>query len=574
MMKPSTLRRRLQGDDGQWPERARRLRDDTGYVLAVTALFLVPMVAFTAYAVDLGAWFARAAKIQRAADAAALAAAPMLPDNAKAASAAVQSLVKNGFCTTGSTSTCTPTDPDVSVTMGPVTGSTTKYFVTLQDAKVDQYFSKLARPGGTLVNRQGTAERIRPVPMGSPRNFLGTGGLQSGFAKENLWASVSGYCARNEHGDRITPYADANGSSGAGRCDYGASGAPSWLRKNVDYNANGYFYGIEFPANLSGNYSIQIYDAAQCQYEGTAAGDSGADDVTPRPQRQYTFTVRSNNSNDPSLATVLQTTTIGPNTNAPAGGSLPAGPFCGAWRNLYTFVNPSVGTYYLQVNPVIPTNKLVAEGQNQFGIRVRQPTGYTPCVNDPTEQNADVTYNANCPKVFALTHLGVYAAFSGSTPSFYLASVGAEHAGKTMEVELFDPAEGATRIELLDPRGNPVNFTWEIGCKDARYQSDTGTACATGESPPSGGYGNLVANYVDVSGDGTKPFAQLTQTGKYSDRLLRLRTVLRSDYATYYGSLSWWKIRYTVCSSGCSIGDRTTWTVRIKGDPVRLVPNS
>ncbi|MCB1250955.1 MAG: hypothetical protein KDB36_16180, partial [Acidimicrobiales bacterium] len=59
------------------PEPDARLEDgrtarERGYILALTALMILPILAFTSYAVDLGAWYARAAKIQAATDAASL----------------------------------------------------------------------------------------------------------------------------------------------------------------------------------------------------------------------------------------------------------------------------------------------------------------------------------------------------------------------------------------------------------------------------------------------------------------------------------------------------------------------
>lgn len=509
----------------------------------MTAMLLLPIMAFTAVAVDLGAWYSRGEQLQRYADAAALAAAPLLPDEGDANTAAGEALTKNGVdCAV------------LSCSMGAISGSDTKYKVSVTDPRVEQFFS---RPFENQVDitRSATAQRVRPVPMGSPRNFLGTNALFTGAARENLWLSVSGYCARNEHGDRITPRADANGSSGLGNCVPGFGG---YVRENVDYSTDGYFYGVTFPPGATGSHRVEVYDAAQCQFEGTGANDSGADNATAA--RQYEFTVRDNDSNDPRLTTPLFTQIISPSN---------CGTYAGRWVNLGNISNP-VGTYYVQVKPVIPTSKTVAEGQNQFGLRVYSGS-WSPCTNDSTVSGGTVSLNPTCPNVFAVSHLGVYAAIAGVTPSFFLASVEAEHAGKIMEVELFDTAEGSLALELLDPNGNAVNFRWEIACKDGKYQSQTGTGCATGEAAPTGGYGNLISNRLDVSGTGTKPFTRLTQTGKYSDRLLRLQVTLPTDYATRYGANTWWRMRYTPAAAASS--DRTTWSVSIKGDPVRLIPN-
>src|SRR5690606_17306949 len=77
--------------------RPRRLSDG-GYVLALSGLLLVPLLAFTGLAVDLGAWYARAAELQRAVDAAALAGVTALPQGeTPAVDMAIAVLRQNGF---------------------------------------------------------------------------------------------------------------------------------------------------------------------------------------------------------------------------------------------------------------------------------------------------------------------------------------------------------------------------------------------------------------------------------------------------------------------------------------------
>jgi hypothetical protein len=530
-------------------DRGAELDVEKGYVIALTALLLLPILAFTSFAVDLGAWYARASEIQRASDAAALAGAPLLPNMGLATDAARTTLAKNGFVA----------GDDISISYTKV--NNTRMQVRVTDASVPQYFSSLFRDT-VSIERQATAEKIKPVPMGSPRNFLGTNQELASYtsnARENFWISVSGYCAKNEHGDRITPRADRNGNHS---CVPGTGGALA----NDDYSADGYYYAVEFPDDYAGgSATLQAFDAAHCQGNGSGADDSGANTGSAR---QYDFIVRSNDSNDPAMTTVLQTTRISPSNCTT---------YRDQWRSLWTFGSPTPGTtYYLQVKPVIPTDQTGSdsiEGQNQFGLRLQIGGTFSPCTTDATTAASGIPASAtSCANVYALTHLGVYANLAGSTPSFYLASVGEEHAGKVMEVELFDSAEGAEYIELLDPNGDPATFTWEIGCKDGTYRSENGGSCTTGEQAPTNGYGPGTTNKKSVAGDGTRPWSSgLTQSGIYSDRLLRLRVNLPATYGDIYGANTWWRIRYT---KGPAAGDRTTWTIRIKGDPVRLVPNS
>jgi hypothetical protein len=203
------------------------------------------------------------------------------------------------------------------------------------------------------------------------------------------------------------------------------------------------------------------------------------------------------------------------------------------------------------------------------------------CTGDATVAVSNAAFRADCPHVFGVTDLGVKAnAAGGEDPSFFLASIGPEHGGKIMEVELFDSAEGAERIRLLNPNGTQATFTWEIACQDGSYRSDNGGTCPntpTENAPPGPqGYGP-VANVTEVDVSGTvgnanRPWsARNDQNGRYSDRAIRLRLRLPDDMAAAFGTNTWWRVQYVVNDS---VNDRTTWSVAIKGDPVRLIPNA
>ena len=75
----------------------RRLKGESGYILIVTALLLVPLVVFTGFGVDLGSWYAQAAKQQRAVDAASLAGVVQLPNQSNAVQSGLASLKANGY---------------------------------------------------------------------------------------------------------------------------------------------------------------------------------------------------------------------------------------------------------------------------------------------------------------------------------------------------------------------------------------------------------------------------------------------------------------------------------------------
>ncbi|MCD9622653.1 pilus assembly protein TadG-related protein [Rhabdothermincola salaria] len=522
----------------------RPLRAQDGFILVLTALLLLPLLAFTGLAVDLGSWLGRAAQIQKAADAAALAGVAYLPDTGRADRAAREVATANGF---------TDGTDGISVSVTPVSGNSAQLRVTITDAGADQYFTEPFTGGAVDITRASTAEYIKPVPMGSPKNFLGTGGLLSGSNRENFFLAVSGGCSSKEQGDRIMTQTDANftttnnpptGSNGWNRC----TGSTTIV--NQSYDPNGYFYAVEFAQDYAGSVRLQVYDAPYCTSGG--AGDStGA--FTTR------FTVRDNTSFNPLNTGVINSRVFSPSD---------CGSWGGRWETLHTLVNPTAGTYFIQVQGQSQAEAGSQDqmGSNSFGLRAletRYGGSFQPCTSDPSQSGSRV----DCPNVYGVNNMGILAALAGTTPSFYLAEIGPEHNNKTMEISLWDPGEGSLELEVLDPTGDPATFRWEVLCQDG-----SSAPCA-GEIAPNGGYGPQVDDELDLgnpSSDYPQPGPHRVSTSKYSDRLLKLTIELPTDITAAYGGLTWWRIRYTV---GSAPTDRTTWAVAVKGDPVRLIPN-
>ena len=90
-----------------------KTRSEHGFVLVFMCLSIVTLTGVAGMAVDLGNWYFNADKVQKAADAAALAGAPSLPNNRPAAFAAArQTLEENGFTDSHIyDASTTPTDP-------------------------------------------------------------------------------------------------------------------------------------------------------------------------------------------------------------------------------------------------------------------------------------------------------------------------------------------------------------------------------------------------------------------------------------------------------------------------------
>jgi hypothetical protein len=141
----------------------------------------------------------------------------------------------------------------------------------------------------------------------------------------------------------------------------------------------------------------------------------------------------------------------------------------------------------------------------------------------------------------------------GSSPTLiYLAQVDAAHAGKTLEIKLFDPGDITnTTMRIKQPTAT--------GYVDASF-----TFTATGSSggaPTSGGPQTSLPTSNSL-------------TNFYNNEWVTISVALPANYGT--GGLTppgetqpgWWKVEYTVGTSG---QDVTTWEVTIRGNPVHLV---
>ena len=94
----------------------------------------------------------------------------------------------------------------VTVDVAPVQGNRRRLKVTITDPRVRTYFGVDHEGHRSRSRGQAMAEYVLPVPLGSPRNYLGTGNLgkstRARFDPEYLWASVNGYCTGKEQGDQ------------------------------------------------------------------------------------------------------------------------------------------------------------------------------------------------------------------------------------------------------------------------------------------------------------------------------------------------------------------------------------
>lgn len=563
-----------------------------GYVLATTALLLIPLMIFAALAVDVGGWYSRAAQIQRASDAAALAAVVWMPDTDRATAVALQTAKANGF---------DDDDPDVSVQLTILDSQSVRVDIT---ADGESYFGGVVIDDDIAITRFSSAEYILPVPMGNPSSALGTGNLSLlGGPNENMWLAVSGYCTGRQQGDavsaryqltsylcpRATPYTITIGGT-----NYSVTPPATANELNPQYDPEGYYLVIDMPAASTGtSYDVQIFDPGYCDpraegvyrvgstYPSLADTQAAANELTPvlLETRMYAA----------DTTQITDTDNIVPSNlwGSPSVRVWPAST-CG-WQTAYTIPsNAQRGRWLMNFRSQPVTTQL---GLNVFGVRVVTSATTLVCTNTGPA--------SPCPKVYAKDRLSIYApsvdkngtamATPGSPASFFLAEISEVHAGKTLEVTLFDPGEGMNNLQVIAPDLSRHPFTFET--IDSQLAQPTANVIDT--MVDSGGsvvamsdiaetasstIANCSISATVAASDPTTPAAGSydcldVSNWAFQNRTVRVSIEIPNSYTCAPGvNGCWWRVRYEPEATvpPTPVTDRTVWSVRVVGDPIRL----
>ena len=494
-----------------------RFKDEKGMALPFVATMLVVLLGVAAFAVDLGWLYLNGTRLQRAADSSALAGVVYLPgDTTGAADQAVNGANANGW--------------DIGTVNGnPVGGggpdeltwqslADNKLEVTLQ-ASVPSFFVKVLGIDSFSLTRTATAEYVKPVPLGSPANCFGIGGsvsssglsggastalsVCSGYT-QNFWAGINGRRTAKEHGD---PFGVACITASSSSCN----------GTNSDYRPN-YFFGVEVPAGKT-YLDVYIYDLGFYDRSGFAeAGDEQSLSNSASGGTHTTFSlfdpdqspVIPSDNNDVSPCSVG-----GPNPHTVNSGSS-SSTYKNRWLRICRVSNPEEGIYVLKI-----ANNGNIGGSNHYAIL------------------ADTNNVAsNFPRVYGINDMSIFTNAPSGSATIYLADVDPVHAGKTLELEFFDPGEGAGNADMTvepPPGVGPISCVW---------------TATNGQS------GNTCTLNTTISG-----------TAQFNSEWITMQIDIPSDYTC--STDCYWKMDADLNVSH----DRTTWTARVIGNPVRLVPN-
>ena len=347
----------------------------------------------------------------------------------------------------------------------------------------------------------------------------------SPLTSQGYWGAVITKGGSRENGDQWAPFND-----------------------NYHSTSNNYFdgKGVDYEVQIGGaNGQVQLFDPTFCETGSSSGGGfQGAGDhwIAGSANGVTTiFTLFDERGTPYNISDDVQMGTTG-NTFAnqiradysgafgtPGHGGLSdcaSDPYHNAWYQLATGL--PTGSYRLNVSTTVAGNDST-NAENMWSVWASAASGTSRVYG----QGKMVTYNN----------------LVSGTQLFYLAQIDQVHAGKTMEIKLFDPGDvgGNAYLRILSPDGNAYNYV------NFTYTADNGRSSAT----PT----NVIQTASSASGS------------YFQDALITIQIPIPSTYGS--GGLTpagvpgpgWWKIEYQVAGGN----DTTSWQVDIQGNPVHLL---
>ncbi len=391
-----------------------------------------------------------------------------------------------------------------------------------------------------------------------------------------FWGTLNSQGAENVNGDAHQPYYDT-------RTGQVSPGCGTITAVRACYDPNEYYnYAVEVPQGATGN--VWIYDPGFCDvntdrgtgdrwFGGTAGvtttyevwdtnntlydrGDDGVGFVGTTPNATSGGLFRNMSAGDSTMGGDTSVNECLYETDDTYGDGRD---YHNRWYLLASGLPGGVGgpkIYRVHTTATDPANVTQQRGtnaENSFAIYASASSG--------------------TPRVYGLGAMQAFTPLksAGGTESseFYLAQIEKVHAGKTVEISLWDPGDTnplTASIEILIPNGasswtaTPVTYTASTGT------NNSGRADGTGGKPN--------CNTNSRTSESTTPINTFTSGGNTTGRFNGCWLVIQAVIPDAYQALAqgWWKIKYTMTGNGVS-NDVTTWKVQILGNPVHLIVN-
>jgi hypothetical protein len=272
------------------PHRSRDPKSlSRGQGLVLFAMAIVMLMGLMAIVIDVSWYWSNSLRVQRAADAAAMAGAVWLPGNApKGVTMAAEEATKNGYTASGGTQ-CGVDKVCIEAAQDIAHANPNRMVVTIT-APVQTFFMRILGINSIRASRTAKAEYVLPVPMGSPQNYYGVGlfvvpsantGLDAGTpVAGGAWSNPS-----RADGDNNGSYATA--SANGAQQQWGTFGLldPPTIPNATDIG------GIEVQIRAYRTGTGTPYTG--CQVQAQLSWDGGANWSPSSPNADTTYTLTS-----------------------------------------------------------------------------------------------------------------------------------------------------------------------------------------------------------------------------------------------------------------------------------------
>jgi Flp pilus assembly protein TadG len=276
---------------------ARGRMASRGQMLVLFAVSIFVLTGITAIVVDVSWYWANSLRVQRAADAAALAGVVWLPsDTSNAYSIALKEATKNGY-----------SGANPGVTVSPLQdGSNKRRLNVTISAPVSTYFARILGINSFRATRTAKAEFVLPVPMGSPDNYYGVfgkvrtpnGGVTKTTPGDTGWLHVTAPKGTNAWANFGAVYqSDDNFATSSTAGEQQAWGTPrTTTNASMSVPGGASITGIqvrlEADRTTGNNCQIQVRlsrDNGLSYTTGTGTGIKNTPNLDANPNAQYTL---------------------------------------------------------------------------------------------------------------------------------------------------------------------------------------------------------------------------------------------------------------------------------------------
>ena len=567
-------------------------RRPRGQILVIFAAAIVVLLGFCAVVVDISWFWANSLRVQRAADAAALAGVVNLPaDAARGETVAATAAGQNGYAVTNGCAADGVSPVSVpGMCAYPDPANDRQLDVTISEP-VSTFFMRVFGLNTITATRTSKAVYVLPVPMGSPQAWYGVGCLRTPTGSEPACATGGAGSgipdasrsnpspptgpgtpaqipSQGFFGSAITRGGDAsNGDAFDPTADAARGSNPSYSPAGVDY-------AVLVPAGDSAG-SVHIFDPGFCSVDsgdakpGDTKGNWGTGDhwiAGPQNPVSTWYNLWDTHGNPLATSQFTLVATSGSQFEANTGGdplldytgsagacptSGPRNPEHDQWWTMASGL--AAGEYELQVT----TTKV--DTSRDGGHDILDPT-INSNVNAENMYSLEVTASGSAtPQVHGQGSMVAYNNVAGGDQVFYLAQIPAIDAGKTLEIDLFDVGDvkGTAVLYIEDPDGNVYSNPAFSYSADAQCNNSIGGNCV------GAGVKSITATFPG----GGHPF---------DDSWLTILVPLPSTYGSAgltppgESEAGWWKIDYRI-AAGVQSSDTTTWRVSVRGNPVHLI---